>query len=599
MSQKVAALICGRLDDNRFPGRNTFPLLSRPMMVYPILAAQHARYVDRVFVTTDAPAIARVARHQGAEIIERPPDLRGSSATLEQILLHGYDTITKALGAKPEALVVLLCNAPTVTGGLIDKGVEILSQDESLDAVMSVSRHNEYHPRHVLRLGSGGLLESFDGGAPPLSAQEDAYFPDALLWVLRPQRVFEGSLKTHQADHIVNCATQQVFPLIHEGYGDVDYMWQVPAVEEWLRRQGFAEDRTPYDRANAVAEGPIGSARAMAPVHKPGRHRVLITTVPFGEVDRRPLELLESAGVDYLINPLGRKLKEDELADLLTDCEMLIAGTEPITAKVLEQAPRLRLIARVGIGLDSVDLAAARIRGIEVTYTPEAPAPAVAELTVGLMLSALRYIPHADRGLRNGVWHRHMGARLAGKTVGVIGVGRVGTRVIQHLAGFGTRILANDLKPDLAFGTEHHVQWVDKTTIYREADLITLHLPLTRETRELIARREIGLMKPHAILINTSRGSVINESDLAEALRAHRLGAAALDVFQQEPYGGPLTTVENCILTCHMGSMSRDCRARMELEATEEVIRFIQGEPLRQPVPQHEYEMRELGANPS
>src|SRR5581483_1628818 len=186
MPSQIAALICGRLDDDRFPGRNTFPLIGRPMMVYPILAAQHARMVDRVFVTTDSPAIARVARHQGAEVIERPPELTVSSVTLEQILMHGYDAVTKSLGEAPKALVVLLCNAPTVTAGLIDKGVEVLLQDDRLDAVMSVSRHNEYHPRHVLRLGSGGLLESSNGEAA-LSAAEDAYFPDALLWVLRPR----------------------------------------------------------------------------------------------------------------------------------------------------------------------------------------------------------------------------------------------------------------------------------------------------------------------------------------------------------------------------------------------------------------------------
>lgn len=133
---RVAALIYGRLDDDRFPGRNTFPLIGRPMMVYPILAAQHARYVDRVFVTTDSPAIARVACHHGAEIVERPPELTGPSATLEQILTHGYDAATKALGAEPEALVVLLCNAPTVTGGLIDKGIEVLLKNEALDMLV-------------------------------------------------------------------------------------------------------------------------------------------------------------------------------------------------------------------------------------------------------------------------------------------------------------------------------------------------------------------------------------------------------------------------------------------------------------------------------
>ena len=427
MGRQVVALICGRLDDDRFPGRNTFPLIGRPMMVYPILAAQHAQRVGRVFVTTDSPAIARVARHYGAEIVKRPSELTGPSVTLEQILVHGYDAVTKDLGAEPEALVVLLCNAPTVTGGLIDKGVEVLFRDDELDAVMSVSRHNEYHPRYVLRLNEEGLVTSPVDEATLLSPQEDAYFPDSLFWVLRPKRVFEGALKTVQPNCIVNCSTHRVFPLIHEGYGDVDYLWQVPAIEDWLRQQGFSEDKTPYERRDAH---PVVVSEATRERRPAVGHRVLITTIPFGEVNRRPLELLETAGVDYAINPIGRKLREEELADIISDFEVLIAGTEPITAKVLDQAPRLRLISRVGIGLDGVDLLAARQRGVLVSYTPEAPAPAVAELTIGLMLSALRSIPHADRGVRSGVWHRYVGTRLAGKTVGVIGVGRVGSRVI-------------------------------------------------------------------------------------------------------------------------------------------------------------------------
>lgn len=586
MAGQVVALICGRLDDNRFPGRNTFPLIGRPMMVYPILAAQHAQYVDRVYVTTDSPAIARVARHSGTEVVERPSELTGPSVTLEQILVHGYDVVTKDLGSEPEALVVLLCNAPTVTGGLIDKGIEVLLARDDLDAVMSVSRHNEYHPRYVLRLNQDGLLASPVDDAVRLSPQEDAYFPDALFWVLRPRRVFEGTLKTVQPNCIVNCSTQRVFPLIHEGYGDVDYLWQIPAIEDWLQRQGFSEDQTPYERrpARFVAVSDQTPERKQS-----GGHRVLITTIPFGEVNRRPLELLEAVGVDYAINPIGRKLREEELTELIGDFDVLIAGTEPITARVLDRAPRLKLISRVGIGLDSVDLRAARQRGVLVSYTPEAPAPAVAELTIGLMLSALRSIPHADRGVRNGVWHRYLGARLAGKTVGVIGVGRVGSRVIQHLAGFEARILANDLKPTIEAQNAPYVQWTDKATIYKEADLITLHLPLTLQTRHLITRRELSLMQAHAILINTSRGGIVNEQDLAAALWAGRLAAAALDVFQQEPYAGPLANVENCILTCHMGSMTKDCRARMELEATEEVLRFLRHEPLRQPVPDEEY----------
>lgn len=593
MAAQVAALICGRLDDDRFPGRNTFPLLGRPMMVYPILAAQHAQRVHQVFLSTDAPSIALVAKHQRVQVIERPPELRGHHVALESILAHSYRAIRKELKGDLDALVVLLCNAPTVTGGLIDHGIEILLNDSTLDAVMSVSLHNEFHPSFALRLNQGGCLTPHTVAREGETARQDAYFPDALFWVLRPQRVFEEALETVAPNCIVNCSTQRVHPLIHEGYGDVDYAWQVPAIEEWLRRCGFSEETTPYDRDETARDGQ--EPHPVAPVTTAPRpatsRRILITTIPFGELDRRPLELLDEAGVEYVINPIGRKLKEDELAEMIGGFDALIAGTEPITAKVLERAARLRLISRVGIGLDSVDLMAARQRGILVAYTPDAPAPAVAELTIGLMLGALRFIAHADRHMRNGIWHRQMGERLSGKTVGVMGVGRVGARVIRHLSGFDARILANDLKPDLEFGAEHGVRWVDKPTLYREADLITLHLPLTRQTKALIARREIELMKPEAILINTSRGGVVNEQDLAEALRLHRLGAAALDVFQHEPYAGPLITVENCILTCHMGSMAKDCRARMELEATEEVIRFLNNVPLRQLVPEEEYQM--------
>jgi D-3-phosphoglycerate dehydrogenase len=308
-------------------------------------------------------------------------------------------------------------------------------------------------------------------------------------------------------------------------------------------------------------------------------------------VQRRPLDLLAADGIDYVINPIGRRLKEEELAELAADFGVLIAGTEPITARVMDAAPNLKLISRVGVGLDNVDLAAARARGITVSYTPEAPSPAVAELAVGLMLALLRDIPGADRVMRDGVWRRTMGRRLSNMTVGVIGVGRIGKRVIRHLCGGfpGVRILANDLSPDRGFGSRYGVEWLDKNDIYRAADVVTFHLPLTPQTRTLVAARELALMKPTTVLVNTSRGNMVHEQDLALALREGRLAGAAIDVFEREPYAGELATIDRCILTCHMGSMSEDCRAHMELEATEEALRFLKGEPLTNVVPESEY----------
>ena len=318
--------------------------------------------------------------------------------------------------------------------------------------------------------------------------------------------------------------------------------------------------------------------------------RVLITTVPFAEHNRLPLDLLVSIGADYTINPLGRRLREDELSEMASDTEILIAGTEPITARVMDAAPQLKLISRVGIGLDSVDLLAARDRGIAVSYTPEAPAPAVAELAIGLMLTLLRHTHVANLSMHRGEWHRYMGRRIPEVTIGIIGTGRIGSRVLRRLVPFGSpRILVNDLEPKPNLVPELRLEWVGKDTIYREADVISLHLPMTEQTRNMIRREHLLQMKSDALLINTSRGGIVNEADLFNVMIDGHLGGAAIDVFTDEPYAGPLGQIERCMLTSHMGSMSVDCRTRMEIEATEEAVRFLRGLPMECNVPEDEY----------
>lgn len=580
----IVALVCGRAENQPFPGRNTFPLLGRPLMVYPLLAALNSAQVDKVYLSTDDAGMARVAKHTGAEVIERSKN--DEAFTLEQAIQHGYEEIKKQFNEPIEALVVMIANAPTVTDKLINQGVEILRSQPELDAVISVSKHNEYHPRLALQLTQSGLLREYSGVSE--TSQIDAYFPDSLLFVLRPEKFFKNFQQTF-ANTIVDVAKQKVAALVHEGYGDVDYPWQIPMVEEWLKRRGFTESQTPYDAQveKKIEIVPPMRAKASGEV----KRRVLITTVPFGEANRSPLDLLESNQIEYVINPIGRRLKEEELIEMIPDFGILIAGTEPITEKVIASAPHLGLIARVGIGLDSVNLMAARAHGVQVTYTPDAPSPAVAELAIGQMLALLRGISLSDRNMRNGVWHRFMGRRLSEMTVGLIGVGRVGKLVVKHLRGGfpSVRILANDLTPDIEFGKLHHIEWVEKEEIYRSADIISLHLPLTPATRALITMNEINKMKKDVLLVNTSRGNMINEKDLAHALRAQRIAGAAIDVFEREPYTGELSTLENCLLTCHMGSMSADCRSRMEIEATEEAVRFLKGETLKTPVPEYEY----------
>lgn len=325
--------------------------------------------------------------------------------------------------------------------------------------------------------------------------------------------------------------------------------------------------------------------------------KVLITTVPFGEKNRLPVEQLDAAGVEYLINPIGRKLTEEELAEMITDYDVLIAGTEDITDVVMSKANKLQLISRVGIGLDNVDLLAAERRGIKVSYTPDAPAPAVAELTIGFMLALLRSVHISNAQMHRGEWQRHFGRRIPEVTIGIIGTGRIGGRVLRRLQAFGSpRILVNDIRPDKNIAPELKLEWVGKEEIYRQADLISLHVPLTNQTKNMISNQELLMMKPDAMIINTSRGGIINESNLAEVLRNGHLSGAAIDVFDQEPYSGELAKIDRCLLTSHMGSMSIDCRTRMEIEATEEAIRFMTGQPLKGTVPRDEYEVQALRA---
>ena len=325
--------------------------------------------------------------------------------------------------------------------------------------------------------------------------------------------------------------------------------------------------------------------------------RLFVSTIPFGSINRTPLDLLDKAKIDYSINPLGHKLSESELIGLLQETEVLIAGTEQITANVIQHAKKLRFISRVGIGLDNIDLKSAKKNGILISYTPDAPSPAIAELTLGMMLSLLRSIHLSNQAIHEGQWQKYMGRRISELTIGIIGFGRIGSQVAKCLEGFGPpRILVNDqVHLEWEKSLKKGVEWASRETILREADVITIHVPLNSETKDMIKAEQLLKMKKNAIIINTSRGGVINEKDLAHVLKNGHLAGAALDVFENEPYSGELTKLSNCLLTSHIGSMTEDCRNRMELEATEEAIRFISGQTLLRQVPSAEYEIQERG----
>lgn len=324
--------------------------------------------------------------------------------------------------------------------------------------------------------------------------------------------------------------------------------------------------------------------------------RILITTVPFGDKNRYPLDLLEKNNIEFAINPLGKRLTENELVDLVDDFDVIIAGTEPITERVMDHASRLKLICRVGIGLDSVDLLAAQERNILVSYTPEAPSPAVSDLTIGLMYSLLRHVHEANVQLHRGDWHRYFGKRLVNCKVGLIGLGRIGSGVLKHLMALGCYdVLYNDIELKLENQLIHNARFAEKDEIYKKADIVSLHLPLTATTANMITSKELSMMNNDSFLINTSRGGIVNENDLYEALRLNKIAGAAIDVFEREPYDGSLSLLDNCLLTAHMGSMAIDCRTQMEIEATEEAVRFLVDGRQEAAVPSEEYATRVPG----
>ena len=310
--------------------------------------------------------------------------------------------------------------------------------------------------------------------------------------------------------------------------------------------------------------------------------KVFVSTHPYGEVSNKPLILAKENDIEVRLNPYGRKIQTSELAKEIKDSDVLIAGTEKITEEVLKNASNLKLIARVGIGLDGVDFELCKKYNIRVSYTPDAPTMAVAELCVGLILDLARKISYTNNKLKvYNTWKRFMGTLLYGKTVGIFGMGRIGKSLIHLLSSFNVKFLVYDVNPDVAFARLYKVNLVSKEEVLKNSDIVSVNVPLKQDTIDYIKLDDLKLMKKEAILINTARGGIVNEQDLYKALKENIIAGAAVDVFEEEPYSGNLKELENCILTCHMGASTIDSRRDMELQAMQETIRFKNGEALK------------------
>jgi D-3-phosphoglycerate dehydrogenase len=304
--------------------------------------------------------------------------------------------------------------------------------------------------------------------------------------------------------------------------------------------------------------------------------RILITATSFSKSDPRPLQRLKEYGCEIVENPRNRSLKEDELIPLLADVDGVIAGLDEFTEKAMASSPRLRVVSRYGVGLDNVDLASAKRLGIAVMNTPEVNTQAVADFTFGLLLAVSRVIPQSHRSTMEGRWEKVVGRGVYRKTLGIVGLGRIGRAVAERARGFAMTILAYDVKKDDPFARALGVTFSPLDTLLAESDFVTLHCDLNPRTRGLIGARELGLMKETGYLINTARGGLVEEGALYEALQRGSIAGAALDTFVHEPLGEtPLTTLGNVVMTPHMGAYTHDALLEMGLISVENLIKVL------------------------
>lgn len=302
---------------------------------------------------------------------------------------------------------------------------------------------------------------------------------------------------------------------------------------------------------------------------------ILISPGSFGKVSLAAVNKLKEAGYVVTMNPYGKTLTKEQTIELLKDKVGVIAGTEALDKQVLDNNPQLKYICRLGTGMDNVNQVETKRKNIHVDNTPDAHVDGVAELCFAGILDLHRQVSFAHNNLKNGIWKKPMGTLLQGKTLGIIGLGRVSKKMIKLMQPFELRILAVDTYFDEEFANLYNVQQVDKRKLLEESDIISLHLPYNLENKYAIGADELALLKPNAKLINTSRGGLIDEKALETCLKDNPKMTAYLDTFEVEPYDGDLLKLENVLFTPHIGSYAEEVRLKMEMECADKLMAYF------------------------
>lgn len=320
--------------------------------------------------------------------------------------------------------------------------------------------------------------------------------------------------------------------------------------------------------------------------------KILLTTTSYQDIPGPHHDLLKSSGVEAQCE--RGPLSESQMLDLVGDFDALLCGDDVISREVLERArPRLKIISKYGIGVDKIDVASCTEFGIPVTFCPGVNHTTVAEHTFGLLLGVYRHMVEQATAVRAGNWKRMTGHEIMGKTIGVIGLGRIGKEVITRANAFGMKTIGLDLYWPEDFAADHGVQKAESfDEVFKQCDIISLHTNLTDETRNMIRSETIDQMKPGVVIVNCARGELVNSDDMKSALESGKVGGYATDVLDQEPPPAdhPLLKAPNCLITPHIGSRTFESVERQAMMATRNLIHCLKGEqPLAQvndaPVP--------------
>ena len=304
--------------------------------------------------------------------------------------------------------------------------------------------------------------------------------------------------------------------------------------------------------------------------------KVLTTPRSYGKTDPAVFEMLKEKGLEVVRNETGGILDKETMMRLLADCEGLIVGVDPVDEEVIASAPKLRAIAKYGVGVDYIDLDAAKARGIAVSRTVGANSEAVADYAVALMLAVARKVPLIDRTCRMGSWKKITTIDVSHATLGILGLGAIGKNVAKRAQGFDMEVLAYDVFWDDAYAAAHRITKATPEEIFRRSDFISVHLPLLPETENFISKPQLAMMKPNVILINTARGGLINEDDLLSALENGTIYGAGIDAFCEEPPKDPRWfTLDNVVIGSHCAASTAGASRNMGRMATANLIRDL------------------------